>query len=70
MFTQNKSIMKDDCVRTALHFACQTASLEIVKLVVEAGGLVETKDDKGKLPSDWTKNKDIREFLQDKGSNK
>ena len=33
--------------------------------VVEAGGLVETKGYDGKLPSNWTTNKDIKEFLEE-----
>ena len=33
--------------------------------VVEAGGLVETRGCDGKLPSDSTTNKDIKEFLEE-----
>lgn len=63
---EKNSKMKNNCLVTPLHFACWTNSLEIVKLVVEAGGLVETKSSSGNLPSDLTDNKDIKEFLKNK----
>jgi len=48
-----------------LHLACQTDKLELVKRVVELGGFNEEKVWGGKLPSDFTNNQKIKQFLSD-----
>lgn len=50
---------------TALHFACDTNNLDVVKAVASIGCYVETKDGWGKLPDDRTKNNEIKKYLKE-----
>jgi hypothetical protein len=48
---------------TPLMIAARDGTLEGVKLLVNHGADVHAKDDFGKTAADWTKKKDIREYL-------
>jgi len=41
---------QDDDGRTPLHFACQEGSAEIVRALIAAGAMVDTRESYGKTP--------------------
>ena len=50
--------------KSPLHLAVEKQNLEIVKLLLKNKGInIHTKDNQGKEPIDYTKNKEIRQLL-------
>ena len=63
VLNEKNAKVKGNWERTPLNFACDTNSLEVVKIVASIGGYVGTKNKDGDLPEDMTENEDIKRYL-------
>ena len=63
VLNEKNAKVKGNWERTPLNFACDTNSLEVVKIVASIGGYVGTKNKDGDLPEDMTENEDIKRCL-------